>query len=485
MGTRQIRGRAFGRDATVASPARRRNWRWQLVGFLVGGAVGLTVLTVNVVGASVSGSQSSARGSSDPQPVARRLRDVLHRPPLLVGAGERVRLTYEVVCLAPGRAPGFPAPCRPRGSVFVRGASTEPFTEIPLVLTGETLSATLPGSFTRGAGFDYYALLEDGSGESQILPAGAPTAAHRAWVVARWTDVDLGRHAFGTLREPDGTPLRAPWGRGAGRLGLDAGSEQARIGPSAFDVAGERTLVVLDQVNDRLAIQPPKATAPVYVPIPFAGGEGDLAVDERAIHVLDQGGAGTASPAIRSFSPAGKLISVTPLADPSADMLRVGPGGPVVHSYPSEMWLPTGGAVPPLPPDRQIALARNGRPLPGEDELVVRASPAEIRLAIVRGPAVLGAWRVASATSLGEVQLAEPVRGSLLAVVRVWTEGQAEFRVLELTPAGLRRAFDLDPGEWAESAALSRFRLGGDVLYQLRSSPAGAEIVTFRIGGRG
>ncbi|MFN2468055.1 MAG: hypothetical protein ABR521_08025 [Gaiellaceae bacterium] len=454
------------------------------MGFLVGGAVGLTVLTVNVVGASVSGSGVPPGASADPRPEGRRLRDVLHRPPLLVDVGERVRLEYEVVCVAPGPARGFPAPCRPRGSVFVRPTAGEPFTRIPLAPGGaETLSATLPASFTWGAGFDYYALVEDGSGESQTLPAGAPVAAHRVWVVGRWTDVDLGTHVFGTLREPDGKVLSASWGRGAGRLGLDAGSEQARIGPSAFDVVGERTFVVLDQVNHRLAIQPPGVVTPIYAPIPFAGGEGDVAADGRAIHVLDQGGAGTASPAIRSFGSSGKPIGVATLAEPSADMLRVGPGGPLVHSYPSEMWLPTGAAVP-LPPLRQLALARNGRLLPDGSELVVRAAPAEIRIAVVRGPDVLRSWRLRSTTSLGEVQLAEPDRGGLVAVVRVWSEQQAEFRVLQLTPAGLERAFDVDPGEWAEAAALSRFRLEGRVLYQLRSSPAGAEIVTFQIGGR-
>ena len=113
---------------------------------------------------------------------------------------------------------------------------------------------------------------------------------------------------------------------------------------------------------------------------------------------------------------------------------------------------------------------------------MVSASPAEARLALVRGDRVLHAWLLRSSTSLGEVQLAEPYGDGLLAVVRLWTEKQAEFRVVRLTPDGLAESFSVDRAEWAETASLSRFRLHGDTLYQLRSTPSGVEIATFEIG---
>ena len=81
------------------------------------------------------------------------------------------------------------------------------------------------------------------------------------------------------------------------------------------------------------------------------------------------------------------------------------------------------------------------------------------------------------------MQLAEPYGDGLLVVVRVWTETKAEFRVLLLTPAGLAESFAVDRAEWAESASLSRFRLHGTTLYQLRSTPSGTAIATFEIGG--
>lgn len=80
--------------------------------------------------------------------------------------------------------------------------------------------------------------------------------------------------------------------------------------------------------------------------------------------------------------------------------------------------------------------------------------------------------------------MAEPFGTGLLVVVRLWTEKQAQFRVLRLTPEGLAESFAVDRAEWAETASLSRFRLHGSTLYQLRSTPSGAEIATFEIGGK-
>jgi hypothetical protein len=163
-------------------------------------------------------------------------------------------------------------------------------------------------------------------------------------------------------------------------------------------------------------------------------------------------------------------------------MVRVGPNGPIVHAYPSEMWLPTGATAPPLTPARQLAAAEPARRV-RDGSVVVRAGDDEAMLALVQGDRVAQAWAVRSRTRLGEVQLAEPYGDGLLVVVRVWTERKAEFRVLLLSGEGLVGSFAVDRAEWAESASLSRFRLQGTTLYQLRSTPSGTAIATFEIGG--
>jgi hypothetical protein len=222
--------------------------------------------------------------------------------------------------------------------------------------------------------------------------------------------------------------------------------------------------------------------SPQHLAIPFSGGEGDLAVaPDGASYVLDAGGPHSA-PLVRSFDAAGRPAAATPLAERAADMIRLGPGGPLVHAYPSELWLPTGRARP-FAPMRQLALARPARSVSGDRAVVVSAGRREARFALVRGDEVLRAWAVRAGASLGEVQLVEPHGDGLLVVVRLWTEKRAEFRVLRLAPAGLAASFSVARAEWAETAPLSRFRLRGSTLYQLRSGPAGVEIAAFEIGG--
>ena len=447
----------------------KRAWRWPFAGFVVGALMGATILTVNVVGASSPVRPPAATGSFG---------EILHTPVLLSRAGEPVRLRYDFVCGVPRFEPA--GGCLPSGSVFVRPAGRSEFTERSLRRDSEGLLAATIGAREAAGGFDYYARIDNGRGQSRELPGGAPAAPHHVWPIESWSRVDLGAARFGRTRTPDSVVASFPWGRGDHAAGLDTGREQSRIGPSAFDVAPDGSVVVLDQVNRRLAIVRP-GSRPAHVPIAFEGGEGDLAVaPDGTIYVLDASG----TPMLRSFTAGGYPIASTRLAEQTADMVRVGPNGPLVHAYPSEMWLPTGAGAPPFAPAQQLAAAEPARRV-GDSSVVVSATSDEAKLALVRGDRVAHAWAVRSAANLGEVQLAEPYGDGLLVVLRVWTEKRAEFRVLRLTRAGLAESFAVDRAEWAESASLSRFRLHGSTLYQLRSTPSGTQVATFEIGGKG
>ncbi|MGH3084176.1 MAG: hypothetical protein ACRDNP_08985 [Gaiellaceae bacterium] len=446
----------------------KRAWRWPLGGFVVGALVGATILTVNVVGAS----------SPEPPAAAHSFGEILHTPPLIVKHDDPVKLTFDVVC---GMLEDRPRPrCSPSGTVYARASGEHEFDALPLSKEpGGLLSAELPSRYTSGSGFDYYVEIEDGWGASERLPKSGMDAPQQVWTIAEWSRIPLESLGTGRMRSPDSVPATFVWGKGEGALGLDSSREQSRIGPSAFDVALDGSLVVLDQVNRRLVVMHRGKRSDL--PIAFAGGEGDLAVGrDGTIYVLD---AGSAKPSVAAFNRAGDLIAETPLAEPIADMVRAGPSGPIVHAYPSEMWLPTGAGRPPLTPEHQIAGARTARSVDGGVGVVVSATPAEARLALVRGDRVVHAWLLRGSESLGEVQLAEPYGDGLLVVVRLWSEKRAEFRVLQLAPNGLVESFVVDRAEWAESASLSRFRLRASTLYQLRSAPRGVEIAAFQIGG--
>jgi hypothetical protein len=446
----------------------QRAWRWPLGGFVLGALVGATVLTVNVVGANSPGA---------PRVAERSFGEILHTPPLIVKPNEPVELTFDVVC---GMREDRPGPrCSPEGSVYARTSGASEFERMPLSSEpGGLLSAELPSRYTSGSGFDYYVEIDDGWGGSGRLPEGGPEAPQQVWIASDWRSVALDALGRGQARSPDSVVASFSWGKGRTAVGLNNGREQSRIGPSAFDVASDGAIFVLDQVNRRLVVV--RGERRSELPIEFAGGEGDLALGpDGAIYVLDA----ASQPVVRGFTPAGYPIASTPLAEPVADMVRAGPNGPLVHSYPSEMWLPTGHGRPPLTPEQQVAAARGARSVGGGFGVVVSAKPTEARLALVRGGHVVHAWLLRGSARLGEIQLAEPYRDGLLVVVRLWAEKRAEFRVLRLTPDGLVESFTVDRAEWAEAASLSRFRLRGSKLYQLRSAPSGVEIAAFEIGG--
>jgi len=134
-------------------------------------------------------------------------------------------------------------------------------------------------------------------------------------------------------------------------------------------------------------------------------------------------------------------------------------------------------------PSVQAATAQPGLGVGGGAQVVVTADSGQAAFALVRNNRVLRAWEVTSGNAIGEVQLATPFGDRLLVVVRIWTESKAEFVALVLGANGLEQSFAMTTGEWAESAPLGRFRLRGQMLYQLRSTPAGAEIVTYDLGG--
>jgi hypothetical protein len=442
---------------------------------LVGGAAGITA---GVLGGIGLGAISAAGGSSPGVPA---FIDAAHVPPVLAVPGEPVTLRYAIVCTP--RADG--GPCEGSGEVYARAGDNGGFRPFALERGDQSkegryfveLRAEISGT---GKGFSYYAVLRDGaSGATMTIPTGGADAPQHSFPLANPTEIVLGAHAFGHVRKADARVVAATWGSGTGELGLSGSRELGFAGPSAFEVDDDGGVAVLDSINGRIerwAHGHATATA-----IDISGGLADLAVEpDGTIDVLEPATRETPQPRLRSFRRDGSLKWSQALSDRTWAKLDAGPDGPVVQQQPSEQWMPVAENGQPLTRKAQSRRGRASRPLANGRGLVVeRVGAGELRLAELVGSAVVRAWRISSATPLGEVQLAEPVGGRIVVVVKTYDENRDEFRVLVLDRAGLADQFSVGSIAWAESAPLARFRLAGSALYQLGSTPDGAFVDRF------
>jgi hypothetical protein len=442
---------------------------------LVGGAAGVAA---GVLGGIGLGAIPATGGSA---PGAPAFIDGAHVPPVLALPGEAVTLRYAIVCTP--RDDG--SPCAGSGEVYARAGHDGGFRRFVLERGDDSKEGRyfveLPEEIAgTGKGFSYYAVLRDeASGATMTIPTGGEDAPQRSFPLANPTEVRLGVHAFGRVRRADARVVAAPWGSGAGELGRSGSRELGFAGPSAFDVDDGDGVTVLDSVNGRIqrwAHGRASATG-----IDISGGLADLAVEpDGTIDVLEPATQEAPQPRLRSFRRDGTLKWSQTLSDRTWAKLAAGPAGPVVEQQPSEQWMPVAENGRPLTRQAQFGRGRPSRPLANGLGLVVqRVGLGELRLAEVAGNAVVRAWRISSATPLGEVQLAEPLGGRVVVVVKTYDENRDEFRVLVLDRSGLAGQLSLASAAWAEAAPLARFRLAGAALYQLGSTPDGAFVDRF------
>jgi hypothetical protein len=442
---------------------------------LAGGAAGI------VAGVAGGIALTSVSAASVPSAAPPGLIETAHLPPVLTLPGEAIRLRYALVCSP--REDGLP--CAGSGVVHVRAGQEGPFRELVLQRGEESKEGRyfvdLPAEVASSReGFSYYAVLrDDAAGAPVTVPSGGAAAPQRSFPLLHAVEVELGAHMFGRLRRRDARVVDAPWGSAIGEAGLAGSRELGFAGPSSFDVGPGAVVTVLDQVNGRLQRWVGgRATA---TPVAVSGGLADLAVEpDGTVDVLEPPNRETPAPVLRSFGRDGMLEWAQRLSDRTWAKLELGPDGPIVQQQPSEQWLPVAVGGVPLDRVSQAEQGRTGRPhAQGREVVVQRVGAGELRLAETAGKAIVRAWRVTSATPLGEVQLAAPFGSRVVVVVKTYIDERDEFLVLVLDRSGLVRRFALEPAQWAEAAPLARFRLAGSALYQLGSTPKGAFVDRF------
>lgn len=422
--------------------------------------------------------------------------DVSHLPPLLTVKGEKPVLDYRIACFVPGPDPLNGPPCDAQGDVFIRAGQQGAFRRLPLSADAETpsdgmYSVSVPDDIAAsGDGFSYYAVLRNAdTGATSTLPRGGAEAPQRSFSMGAAVEVDLGEHDFGAERSATERVVAADWGSGPGEVGLQTGRDVSTVGPSAFDVGDDGTITVLDQLNGRaLRYTPGSATAsratPDEIKLDLTGGIADMSVaEDGTMYILEPNGAGRGeTPLLREVAADGTPISATNTAEKITGPVRVGRDGPVVQQFPADQWMPMGTDERLFGLSAQLSAARPGLLQEDGNEIVLLRTGNEIRVAKVSAQRVVEAWRVKSPTDVAEVQLAEAqADGDVVVVARRYTEEDGGYSVLELDGRGIADEFNLGLEDYAETSALTRFRLVGDELYQFGSDPDAMYVDRFEL----
>jgi hypothetical protein len=410
--------------------------------------------------------------------------DVTHSPPLLTVPGERSdELVFETHCLPEG-VDDPEAGCNVEGTLFAREAGDAPYVAIPLAShgpNGARLTAPIPDVLSRAGAFEYYAVFESADLEAPVTtPPGGDAAPFVSRRLTAVSGVALGRHAFGAARRSGDRVVFAQWGEGPREAGLETGWSAEPVGASAFDVDASGSVFVLDHAHRRVLRWASGARAPVPISVSISGAMADLATSsDGSFYVLETTSHSGRMPMVKRFDDGGRELEAVESAERGPAQIRIGPDGPVVLQRPSHQWMPVSVAGVPASQAAQRRRGRMGRLLRSGAEVVVLRVANELRVALLASNRIVRAWRITSDTPLGEVQLAEPVGGQFVVVVRVYADRSDEFAVLMLDRRGLVSLTTLAAADWAEAAPLGRFRLVGRTLYRLGSSPTGVFVDRF------
>ncbi len=425
----------------------------------------------------------------------------------LVVRGDRVEIGYRAQ-----RGPNLGQTPSASGTLYVSNDLRRSFTAVPLEIrkTAEArgLWALVPERLLAGHRLFYYGVIRDRlNGRVVTVPAGGARAPETTLIVNGAFRVGLATHVFGHPRSSEAVVARA----GPAEVGF--GMNQLGFGPSAFDVAKDHSVWLLDRVNQRVLVwalgHPDTIARTVALPSPFLFG-GDFAVGPvGSLYVIRGGIPGSPLNRLSRVSASGKVLWTGRI--PGNLYLRTGPDGtlystgPGPNLSPRSMWGNYPWVPVATPGGRPLSLATQQRrtlwaqPLPGGVELVrvnagydKRYSPHEARLALIdRSGRVVRAWRVSSRTAIPMSWGATPalVGGDpVIVLLATGPDQKQEYLVLRLGPkGGVRTHFALpanDPPHSAYGDSVStEIRVQPDgKLYQLGSAPDfGAAIYRFSL----
>jgi len=406
-------------------------------------------------------------------PAGRTLR-LYYTPPVLVRSGERVVIPVDAVCATVDGSPcpahaEFGSQVRQESWRFVRASQGA---SMLFDLSAPAARAAAPGQVR------FVLRATDDAGGRESLGAARGDAALRFYVTNRMPAVNMPDIPFGDVRRGEQV-LSLPWGSGPSRAGLELGNESDTVGPTSFDVDSLGRIHLLDSLQHRLVtFDQGSPTDEVRLPdSPF-----DLAVDEvGSTYVLS---ASEGSLMARHVTASGSVSAPSPLGEGIPGQIRVAEGRAFANLLPLDAW----AEVPD--PGETLAAAHAvhvGRPVAAGREVLRVARPHAVRLGTVSDGRLVDADELRTGANVGEIALAQPDEaGGYWVVVHLWQDEPLpadQYQVLDVRKGEVLTTFAVFARQFATAPPLNRFRLVGDSLYQMTSSPEGLQIVRYPLGG--
>jgi hypothetical protein len=455
---------------------------WKGMAALVAVAIVVGGWPVSSLGAQVQGSTrvGAATGvaghGARRAPLPRSL-EIYYSNPVLVRAGERVRVPVDVVCAtAAGRA------CSARATVSVqdgtgwRSASAAAASSLAFDVSAAA------GRTTAGSAVPFF-IQASGAGRVASLPSPGRTSPLLFYVTTRMPVTRIPRIPFGQVKKPV-TALSLPWGTGPRRAGIELGRESVTIGPSSFEVDPAGAVHLLDALQQRLAtFSRGRLVRSTHLSVhPRA----DLALTRSGVaFVLDSAGS---SVVVRQIDPSGRPLGTVQLGSAIPSQLRAAGDRAFAQLLPVDGWVQVPAAtIPGAAPTSVSRTVSVGLPDTAGGQLLSVAREDRVRLGMVTGTRVHRAVELRSAERFGELALSQTDgHDGYYVVVRVWRSTPTpadQYQFVHLARGRIAQTFAMADERFAESAPLSKFRIGSDGnLYQLVSSPAGMRIVRYDLG---
>lgn len=428
------------------------------------GWVVVSVALAAVGTATAVGATGSRGGRGAPASRVARL-TLFYTPPVLVRAGERVRVPVDIVCATPSGEP-----CSASLSITERTKGTAART----VDAGPTRQRAI--DFTRAAtraastgGSVAFSFAARAGSTTVAYPAGGSEPL-RFYVARRMPQVSIPDIPFG--RTSGGrTVLFLPWGSGRMHAGLQPSRESATLGPSSFDVDARGRIYLLDSEQDRLAVfGNGRLLRELRMPLtPNA----DIALTGQKAFVGDRFGD---SATVRAVT----ATAITPTASIATQVfgqIRTDGRRAFVNVLPEDTWV----AVDGVRGGRSVGL-----PTSSGGQVLRSGAERRIRLGSVIDGRLHDAVELTTTRTLGEVPFVQMVRpGDYWVVAHPYEETPIradQFQAIHVVDGRIVRTFAVADRSFADQRPLTRFRMVGRYLYQLVTSPDGTRIVRFDLG---